>query len=161
MPLMSRGFSLIETLVALAVLSVGLLGAAAMLLRGLRDQAQALRHGTATALLADMADRIRANPTARAAYDTRTERPGIVTCDGENACDAPSLAAHDIAHFQSAARALLPRQRPRPAIDFEPATGSTAPDRYVVSLRWTDARDPDAADEATLVVLAQPVAGGP
>jgi type IV pilus assembly protein PilV len=161
MPHLSRGFSLLEALVALAVLSVGLLGAAAMLLRGLRDQAQALRHGAATTLLADMADRIRANPSARAAYDTRTASAGVVACREESACDAASLAAHDVAHFQSAARALLPRQRPRTTIDFEPATGSTAPDRYVVSLRWTDPRDPDAADEATLFVLAQPVAGAP
>jgi len=45
---MNRGFSLVEMLVALVVLSVGLLGAAGLLLGGLRDQSLALRHGAAS-----------------------------------------------------------------------------------------------------------------
>jgi type IV pilus modification protein PilV len=158
---MSRGFSLIEALVALAVLSVGLLGAAALLLGGLRDQALALRHGAVGALLTDIAGRIRANDAAGAAYATGTEHASEVRCDEASPCDPATLAAHDIAHFESAAAALLPVQHPRPRIAFEPAIGPAAPDRYVISLGWDDPREPDATDAVTLILLAQPVAGAP
>lgn len=158
---MSRGFSLIEVLVALTVLSVGLLGSAGMLLGGLRDQAQAVRRAAVMLLLADVAERIRANPTAGIAYDTDSPAAGRSPCDEASPCDCASLAAHDVAHFQAAARALLPHQSPRARIVFEPATGLVAPARYLISLQWAGNRDPDAADEAALVVLAPPVAGAP
>jgi type IV pilus assembly protein PilV len=156
----SRGFSLIEALVALVILSVGLLGAAGLLTTGLRDQSQALLQGTATTLLADMAARIRANPEARELYGSASSGAGPA-CDAAGPCDAAGLAAHDLAYFENTARSLLPHRQPEPRILFEPATGSTTTDRYVISLHWRDARDPEASDEATLIQLAQPVAGAP
>lgn len=158
---MTRGFSLVEALVALAILSVGLLGAAALLLGGLRDQALALRHGAVGALLTDVAGRIRANVSAGAAYVTGTEPASALACDEASPCDPASLAAHDLAYFASTAAALLPVQHPRPRILFEPAIGPAAPNRYVISLAWDDPREPDATDELTFVLLAQPVAGAP
>ena len=46
-------------------------------------------------------------------------------------------------------------------MEFAPAIGPAAPDRYVISLRWRDARDAtDDTDAVALQVLAQlPVAG--
>lgn len=158
---MSRGFSLIEALVALAVLSVGLLGAAALLLGGLRDQSLALRHGAASALVTDIAERLRANGSAGAAYVTGTHHASDVGCDETSACDPATMAAHDLAYFESAAAALLPALKPRPRITFEPAIGPAAPNRYVISLAWDDPREPDTTDEVTLILLAQPVAGAP
>ena len=155
---MSRGFSLIEALVALVVLSTGLLGAAALLLGGLRDQSLALRHGAAAALVADVLERIQANPDARASYASGSAA-AAPACDEAAACDAAALAAHDLAHFESAARQLLPHQQPRTQVTFEPATGPTTTDRYVISLTWNDARDPEARREATLILRAKPVAG--
>ena len=157
---MSRGFSLIEALVALAVLSLGLLGAAGILLGSLRDQALALRHTAAGALVADMADRIRANPAARELYDTGMPRATAQNCDEAAPCDRARLAAHDLAAFEAGALALLPNQDPRVSITFAPAIGPAAPDRYSLALRWRDTRDPDTTDEVTLTLLAQsPVAG--
>lgn len=158
---MSRGFSLVEVLVALVVLSVGLLGAAALLLGGLRDQSLALRHGAAGTLLADIAGRVRANLSAGAAYDMGSEPAPDTACDEAAPCDPSALAAHDRAYFEKAATALLPVQRPRPQIHFEPAIGAAAPGRYVISLAWDDPREPDATDEVSLILLAQPVAGAP
>ena len=78
----SSGFSLVESMVALAVLSVGLLGAASMLLDSLRTHAGAVRRLKATHLVRDMADRIRANTSAGAYYDTRTALIGNDDCAG-------------------------------------------------------------------------------
>jgi prepilin-type N-terminal cleavage/methylation domain-containing protein len=57
-----RGMSLIEVLVALVILSVGLLGIAQVLIHGMRVSHAALLRTHAVNLVADMSDRIRANP---------------------------------------------------------------------------------------------------
>ena len=63
-----RGFTLVEVLVALVVMSVGMLGIAALYLEGLRAGRTALYRTTAVNLAGDMADRIRANRNAGLAY---------------------------------------------------------------------------------------------
>jgi type IV pilus modification protein PilV len=160
-PLRARGFSLLEVLLALAVMSVGLLGAAAMLLDSLRTHGGALRRIGATHVVSDMADRIRANPRARAHYDSRSAPPVFIDCAESSGCDAIQLAALDRAHFASAAQALFAPQDFIASVEFAPAIGPAAPDRYVISLRWRDARDAtDDTDAVALQVLAQlPVAG--
>lgn len=57
-----RGMSLVEVLVALVVLSIGLLGIAQVLIHGMRTSHAALLRTQAVNLVADMAERIRANP---------------------------------------------------------------------------------------------------
>jgi type IV pilus assembly protein PilV len=158
---LTLGFTLIESLVALAVLSVGLLGAASMLLASLGDQSRAIRYQNALVVVGDIAERIRANP-AGAAYGVH--HPGSsVSCDDAAACDPATLAARDLADFHAIARRLLPHQQPQPAIFFEPAIGPATQDRYVISLSWTSpgnaAGESEATDEITLILLAQPVAG--
>jgi type IV pilus modification protein PilV len=160
-PLRARGFSMLEVLLALAVLSVGLLGAAAMLLDSLGTQGRALHRLGATQLARDMADRIRANPRGRALYDTRGAAADVTDCAEPGGCNAMQLAAADRAHFASAALALFAHQEFTASVEFAPAIGPAAPDRYVISLRWREARDAaDDTDAVALQVLAQsPVAG--
>lgn len=55
------GFGLIESLVALVVVSVGMIGIAALYGHGLRAETTALYQTVAVNLAADMADRLRAN----------------------------------------------------------------------------------------------------
>ena len=157
-PLRARGFSMLEVLLALVVLSVGLLGAAAMLLDSLHTHGGASRRINATQLACDMADRIRANPRARALYDTRSVVPVVGPCAEPGGCDALQLAALDRAHFESAARALFAHQDYTASVEFAPAIGPAVPDRYVISLRWRDAAED--TDAVAIQVLAQlPVAG--
>jgi type IV pilus modification protein PilV len=156
-----RGFTLVESLVALVVLSVGLLGAAATLLGSLGAHGEALRRAAAVNLVRDVAERIRANTVARNAYDTRGAPAGAASCDAAAACNAAALAAMDRAHFAAAARALFPFGAPATEIRFEPAIGAAAPDRYVISLRFAARSRTGATDGVVLTVLAvAPVAGG-
>jgi len=60
----ARGFTLIEALVALIVLSIGLLGIAGMQISGLRANQSAASRTQASYLADDIADRMRANYTA-------------------------------------------------------------------------------------------------
>jgi type IV pilus assembly protein PilV len=59
-----RGFGLIEVLVTILILVFGLLGVAGLLVKGVSNAANTEARIKANNLLADMADRIRANPAA-------------------------------------------------------------------------------------------------
>jgi type IV pilus assembly protein PilV len=56
-----QGFSLIEVMVTVAILSIGLLGLAGLQARGLAAQKEAYQRAQALALLKDMAGRIQSN----------------------------------------------------------------------------------------------------
>jgi type IV pilus assembly protein PilV len=102
-----RGFSLIEVLIALIVMSVGMLGIAGLYVQSMQaGRTSMLRHHAVT-LAGDIADRIRANPTAGAAY--AAEQGADNNCVGADAdCDAAEMAAHDIFLWQTQAREFLP-----------------------------------------------------
>lgn len=155
------GFTLIEVLVGLAILSAGLLGAAAMLLDSLRSNAGALQNLRSTHLVRDMADRIRANSSGREHYDTRRANAGGRLCTEPEGCEVAQLAAADRAHFDAAARALFLHDNYAASIEFEPAIGPASPGRYVITLRWHGAHEAAGDfDSVALQVLAQmPVAG--
>ena len=154
----ARGFTLVETLVALAVLSVGLLGAAALLLDSLRSQAAALRRVAASNLVRDMADRIRVNPLGGFHYQASS--PASPGCTGAGGCDVMQLAHSDLVFFETSARALFPRDDTEARVEFAPAIGPDTPARYLITLRWSDARNDAGTDSVALQVLTQlPVAG--
>ncbi len=64
-----RGFTLLEVLIALLILSIGLLGLAALQTVGLRSNQMAVMRTQATHQAYDMTDRMRASPVAVAASD--------------------------------------------------------------------------------------------
>ena len=121
------GYTLVEVLVAWLVLSVGLLGVAALQLEGLRASRVALLHAQAAILVADMADRIRANREPVDAYD----------CGGPCAAGAGGdvVAAADLTAWRDAVAAALPA--PRAEIAYE-AGGAGAPVAYVVRVSWLE-----------------------
>ena len=153
------GFTLIESLIGLVILSIGLLGAAATLLGSLGSHADSLRRLAALNLLHDVGERIRTNAAARGAYDT-SSAAAVAACESPTPCDASALAGADRVFFVTAARALFPAADTRAQILFEPATGPAAPDRYLLSLRFALRSQPGASDGVALVVYAGvPVAG--
>ena len=64
LPRQQAGFSLIEVLVTILILSFGLIGVAGLLVSGVSNAASSESLAKANQLAADMADRIRANPAA-------------------------------------------------------------------------------------------------
>jgi prepilin-type N-terminal cleavage/methylation domain-containing protein len=121
-----RGFTLIETLVAMIVLSVGLLGAVALLMESLRGQAESRREIASLGLVRDVADRVRANVAACAAIAPAPS------------CETAALVTLERARFETAANLLYPDGDAAVSLDFAPATGA-APDRYVITLRLAQA----------------------
>lgn len=115
-----RGFSLLEVLVALVVLSIGMMGIASMQVTGLQFNQQAMASSRATGLAADIADRIRANPNATVgaergdAWEVDDALPAAAapancadTPDGDvtAVCTPQAMAAFDIWQWKTS---LLP-----------------------------------------------------
>jgi len=127
-PTRIAGFGLIETLVALCVVSVGLLGLLQLHLAALRVNRAALHVGQAVTLSADLAERLRANRDPADAYD----------CGGP--CNAGvggnAVAIADLQAWLAAIAARLPEGDG--SVTYRAgATGE--PVQYLVTVSWTDA----------------------
>lgn len=104
MPMRSRGFTLIEVLVGLVVLSIGLLGIAALQLSGLKYTQGAYQRTQASLIVVDLLDRIRANADGIAAgsFDNLNSAspPADPGCaDAAGGCTPTELAAADFADW--------------------------------------------------------------
>lgn len=89
-PQRNRGFTLLEVLIALLVLSIGLLGLAALQTVGLRSNQMATMRTLATQAAYDITDRMRSNPTAVDAQEyviTTVQDPGDTTATGQALTD--------------------------------------------------------------------------
>ncbi len=106
------GFSIVEALVALVVLSIGMLGIAALYVESLRAGRSAIYRTQAVNLASDMADRIRANRNARESYDIQAgdAPPGLQRCaPPDNAvCSPQQLADDDVTRWLTAITEQLP-----------------------------------------------------
>ncbi|MEX2576131.1 MAG: type IV pilus modification protein PilV [Halofilum sp. (in: g-proteobacteria)] len=140
---LNAGFSLIEVLVSLVILSIGLLGVAALQLNGLRYTQGAYQSSQATVALSDLVDRMRTNPDLEAAksiYTFNTEEDTVPTDPGcnEAGCNAQELARLDVRQWRRVALARLASGE---------ATVELDGDVYTLTLTWHEATDPDGDSE--------------
>lgn len=126
-----RGFTLVETLVAMVVISVGMLGIAAMYVEGLRAGRTSVFRTAAIGLASDMADRIRANTTAGAAYAGAGADNNCV--NGAADCTPVQLAADDIFWWSQSVAALLPGGE----ADITVAPGAPL-NSYTITINWSE-----------------------
>lgn len=137
------GFSIVEVLVALIVLSVGMLGIASLYVDSLRAGRTALLRTQAVFLATDMADRIRANPTAGAAYALGGVNNGCVAGAVDSVdCTPVQMAAQDIFNWQAQIGLLLPAGANGTVLH----NGATLPDTYTISVTWPEAGQPGDAN---------------
>lgn len=155
------GVTLLENMVALLVVSVGLLGFAGMQAFTLQGSASSGYRQIAMQQAQDMADRIRANPAAFYGAANGINNYGNVTPNATPTapspdcrvarCTAIELAAHDIYEWQMANNALLPGNHSfaggyvlsTPLLDpgsvpipLGPAPGMPVRQRFTIALRW-------------------------
>lgn len=108
-----EGFSLVEVLVALFVLSVGLLGLAALQTTGLKFNHQSYERTQAVLQAYDIIDRMRANKsgsgsTINTTYSNVTlgAVPGSTDC-ASTSCNGDTLAEYDIRKWNNTNASLL------------------------------------------------------
>lgn len=133
---MQSGLSLVETLVALVVLSAGLLGVAALQVQGMSAGQTANFRTHAANLAADMAERIRSNPLGLDAYAGPASDHRCAADAGEALdCTPEQMAAHDLFLWERAIRASLPGGDWRIQVD----SGSVPPG-YRLEVIWVEPR---------------------
>lgn len=149
------GFTLLEVLIAVVVLSIGLLGLAGLQTTGLRNNQDAYVRTVATTLANDMADRMRANMAGFNAgnYDNNAAQSAI--CETNSGCSPQAMAQHDTFLWNQALAAL-------PSGQGDVATNGGI---VTVTVRWDSNRtgvnglgcsgDPNV-DLACLSVMFQP-----
>jgi len=128
-----QGFTLIEVLIALIIMSVGMLGIAGLYVHSMKAGRTSLFSHNAVILAGDVADRIRANPTALAAYEGAGADNDCV--DGGVNCTVAEMAAHDIFLWNLQADDTLPNGDV--AVVFTAAAG-VAPPTYEITISWVE-----------------------
>jgi type IV pilus assembly protein PilV len=126
-----RGFNLVEAMVTLVVVSVGMIGIAALYGQGLGAGRTALYRTVAVNLAGDMADRIRLNRIGLGSYNG----PGAAApCDpgGGTKCTAAQMAQQDLWSWNQ----LVARSLPNGAGAVTYAAG--APPSYTIGVTWVE-----------------------
>ena len=120
----TNGFTMVELLIAVLVLSIGLLGLAGLQAAGLRNNQSAYLRSQATILGYDIADRMRANRAVAAtgAYD--------IALGGGSA--GGSVSADDLMEWKDGLETLLPS-----GDGSVTSNGST----ITILVQWDDNRD--------------------
>jgi type IV pilus assembly protein PilV len=125
------GFTLIEVLVALVIMSVGMLGIAGLYVHSMQAGRTSILHHNAVTLAGDVADRIRANPTAAAAYTAAGADNNCVL--GGIDCTPIEMAANDIFVWDEQAVDTLPTGTVTIVFD-----NAVAPPEYEITIAWEE-----------------------
>ena len=126
-----QGFNLVEVLIALIIMSVGMLGIAGLYVHSMQAGRTSLFRHHAVTLAGDVADRIRANPRALGAYALAGADNNCVS--GGINCTPAAMAANDIFLWQQQAVDTLPTGAV--AIVFNNAL---VPPTYQITVSWTE-----------------------
>lgn len=147
------GTSLLEVLIAVVVLSLGLLGLAGLQVAGLRVNQGAMQRSQATMLAYDVFDRMRSDRTAALAgkYDVGTTSP----VSSEVLADSTNLS---LKHWGLSLGHALVGAEGRICRTNNPASMACAGagEYFIVEIRWVDENDRKAgATKQTVSVLGQ------
>ncbi len=126
-----QGFTLVEVLIALIILSVGMLGIAGLYVHSMQAGRTSLFRHHAVTLAGDVADRIRANPRAVGAYALAGANNNCV--DGGINCTPAQMAANDIFLWDLQATDTLPTGTV--AVVFDNAL---VPPTYQITVSWNE-----------------------
>jgi len=113
-----------------------------------------LRHQAVT-LAGDIADRIRANPTAGASYTAAAGANNGCVATGAT-CDAEQMAAHDIGLWQAQAASFLPPfadQSQQVVVTFDDDPSLPI---YSITVRWDEPTPDDVPPSYSISVPVNP-----
>ncbi|MCU7959578.1 MAG: type IV pilus modification protein PilV [gamma proteobacterium symbiont of Bathyaustriella thionipta] len=140
------GFSLIEVMVATAIISIGLIGLASTLTNSMRFDNQAFLGSQAIMLANNMAERLHSNRLAAEAgdYDDIEPNKAPMSCSKIPGCSPSDLARFDVFEWQTQLSELLPEGRGQVCVDGDFQDGNDCDgdlennDRrvYLISVHW-------------------------
>ncbi len=145
------GFSLVEVLITLVIMSVGMLGIAGLYVQSMQAGRTSMFRHHAVTLAGDVADRIRANPTADIAYAAPVGVDNSCVLGGID-CSPTQMAANDILLWKEQAASTLPGGDV--LIDHTAEAGQV-PATYQITVTWTEpGQVPAPTYTITIPVLA-------
>lgn len=100
-PTRQHGTNLVEVMVALAILSIGLLGLAMLQLQGLKHNTGSYSSTQATFLANEIIERMRANSSAASSYVLAPPASLLKNC-ATSSCNVTEIAAFDLYHWTNA-----------------------------------------------------------
>ncbi len=138
-----RGFTLLEVLIALLVLSIGLLGLAALQTTGLRSNQMASMRTLVSQSAYDISDRMRANPAGVAGNEYVIARAAAATLPA-----LPTVADSDLVEWRDNIARL-----PNGQSEITQCDASTVPacpvvdgkTTHVITIYWNESRSPTTA----------------
>ena len=138
----NRGFTLLEILIAVVVLSIGLLGVASLQALGQRSNHSAYLRSQATALAYDMIDRMRANNAGVSGgdYNSIDTTANTYTDPGcaSSACSSSQMAQYDMYDWQQELSTQMPSGNGKVA-------GAGSGSIFTVTVMWDDDRNGSAS----------------
>ncbi len=131
-----NGFTLIEALITIIIMSIGLLGLSAMQTTSIRYTYDSYLRTQSSFLADDLFDRMRANPSISYDDETSSTTSNCVTTD----CDANTIMQYDYTKWNEKVTELFPNSE---------VTVTESPDfnTYTVTFKW-DSRTDDGTEIA-------------
>ncbi|MEM1110591.1 MAG: type IV pilus modification protein PilV [Pseudomonadota bacterium] len=163
-----EGFTLIEALVAFAVLAIGVTGIIGLLVLSKASQHQSLQRSTAVTLADSIVERIRSNPAGLASYNLGNSTLGGGSISNEpspncssGVCTPTQLASHDLWAWEQALDGASVKAgsdntagliEPRGCITFSALGGYSRSGELNVTIQWrglSETSDAVQSGEAT------------
>jgi type IV pilus assembly protein PilV len=127
----NQGFTLVEVLIALIILSIGMLGIAGLYVHSMQAGRTSLFRHHAVTLAGDIADRIRANPRAAGTYALAGVNNNCVA--GGVDCTPDEMAQNDIFLWEQQAADTLPTGTVTIVFNNAPV-----PPTYQITVQWNE-----------------------
>lgn len=143
-----HGFSMIEVLVTMLIISLALLGTSGMQAYAMRMNQGGQLRTLAVFLVADLAERMEANRATALVGGYAIAAPTVDTDCITVYCSGANMAASDLFKWRAAVAAALPQGQASPPVQ----TVSGNPSTYTITVSWVDRRDntnTDAYDAST------------
>ncbi|MDQ1920652.1 type IV pilus modification protein PilV [Massilia pseudoviolaceinigra] len=135
-----QGFSMLEVLITMIVISVGLLGIAGLIITNMKANHSAYSRGQATILAMDIIDRMRANRTV-----AQAGAPYIIDVEAPTPAAVATVGDRDIREWRMALASAIKEGTGGVAFD---ASGNVT-----VTIQWNDTRA--TGDGATIGLKKQ------
>lgn len=134
-----RGAFMIEVLITIRIMSVGLLGLAAMQAEALKGGNDSILRSKAVASVADISDRIRANIGGLASYTRALSGASVASppdCVADQ-CTTTQMATYDMSQWLAALKDPASGLPGAQAAIVQPVAGVPA-GLLIVTVQWTD-----------------------
>lgn len=151
-----RGITLLESLIAIVVAALGILGILGVQMRTLTDTQTSMRRAQAIRLVEDLSERMKVNPNALSGINTYvqswTATPPTTAaakeCEGSTSCTQAELAEYDIRAWKLLVERSLPLGNANTFLALADGDASSTTDRRQlgVMIRWRENERQDFAN---------------